>query len=37
MTQSKTVQIFQSLQQRGTTAQFKGMSTTDIEQLEGAF
>ncbi len=30
VTQSKTVQIFQSLQQRGTTAQFKGMSTTHV-------
>jgi len=28
--QSKTVQLFQSLQQRGTTAQFKGMSTTKV-------
>lgn len=28
--QSKTVQIFQSLQQRGTTAQFKAMSTTKV-------
>ena len=28
--QSKTVQIFQSLQQRGTTAQFKAMSTTNV-------
>ncbi|MBI5532951.1 MAG: mucoidy inhibitor MuiA family protein [Deltaproteobacteria bacterium] len=27
---SKTVQIFQSLQQRGTTAQFKAMSTTKV-------
>ncbi|MCC6900261.1 MAG: mucoidy inhibitor MuiA family protein [Polyangiaceae bacterium] len=30
VTQSKTVQIFQSLQQRGTTAQFKAMSTTKV-------
>lgn len=30
VTQSKTVQIFQSLQQRGTTAQFKAMSTTNV-------
>lgn len=30
VTQSKTVQIFQSLQQRGTTAQFKGMSATRV-------
>lgn len=30
MTQSKTVQIFQSLQQRGTTAQFKAMSTARV-------
>ncbi len=28
--QSKTVEIFQSLQQRGTTAQFKAMSTTKV-------
>jgi uncharacterized protein (TIGR02231 family) len=28
--QSKTVQIFQSLQQRGTTAQFKGMSLAKV-------
>jgi uncharacterized protein (TIGR02231 family) len=28
--QSKTVQIFQSLQQRGTTAQFKATSTTKV-------
>lgn len=28
--QSKTVKIFQSLQQRGTTAQFKAMSTTKV-------
>ena len=28
--QGKTVQIFQSLQQRGTTAQFKAMSTTKV-------
>jgi uncharacterized protein (TIGR02231 family) len=28
--QSKTVQLFQSLQQRGTTAQFKAMSTTKV-------
>jgi uncharacterized protein (TIGR02231 family) len=28
--QQKTVQIFQSLQQRGTTAQFKAMSTTRV-------
>jgi uncharacterized protein (TIGR02231 family) len=28
--QSKTVEIFQSLQQRGTTAQFKAMSTTMV-------
>ena len=28
--QSKTVQIFQSLQQRGTTGQFKAMSTTNV-------
>jgi uncharacterized protein (TIGR02231 family) len=28
--QSKTVQIFQSLQQRATTAQFKAMSTTNV-------
>ena len=28
--QSKTVQIFQSLQQRGTTNQFKAMSTTKV-------
>ncbi len=28
--QSKTVQIFQSLQQRGTTAQFKAMSATNV-------
>jgi uncharacterized protein (TIGR02231 family) len=30
VTQSKTVQIFQSLQQRGTTAQFKAVSTTNV-------
>jgi uncharacterized protein (TIGR02231 family) len=30
VTQSKTVEIFQSLQQRGTTAQFKAMSTTNV-------
>ena len=30
VTQSKTVQIFQSLQQRGTTAQFKAMNTTKV-------
>ena len=30
VTQSKTVQIFQSLQQRGTTTQFKAMSTTRV-------
>jgi uncharacterized protein (TIGR02231 family) len=30
LTQSKTVQIFQSLQQRGTTTQFKAMSTTRV-------
>lgn len=30
VTQSKTVQIFQSLQQRGTTAQFKATSTTKV-------
>jgi uncharacterized protein (TIGR02231 family) len=30
ITQSKTVQIFQSLQQRGTTAQFKALSTTNV-------
>ncbi|MCK6533331.1 MAG: mucoidy inhibitor MuiA family protein [Polyangiaceae bacterium] len=30
VTQEKTVQIFQSLQQRGTTAQFKAMSTTKV-------
>lgn len=30
ITQSKTVEIFQSLQQRGTTAQFKAMSTTNV-------
>jgi uncharacterized protein (TIGR02231 family) len=30
VTQSKTVQIFQSLQQRGTTSQFKAMSTTRV-------
>jgi uncharacterized protein (TIGR02231 family) len=30
LTQSKTVQIFQSLQQRGTTAQFKAMSTARV-------
>lgn len=30
VTQSKTVEIFQSLQQRGTTAQFKGTSTTNV-------
>ncbi|MFO0567915.1 MAG: mucoidy inhibitor MuiA family protein [Polyangiaceae bacterium] len=30
ITQSKTVQIFQSLQQRGTTAQFKAMATTKV-------
>ena len=30
VTQSKTVQIFQSLQQRGTTAQFKALSTTNV-------
>jgi uncharacterized protein (TIGR02231 family) len=30
VTQSKTVQIFQSLQQRGTTAQFKAKSTTRV-------
>jgi len=29
-TQSKTVQIFQSLQQRGTTTQFKALSTTNV-------
>lgn len=28
--QSKTVQLFQSLQQRGTTSQFKAMSTTKV-------
>lgn len=28
--QQETVQLFQSLQQRGTTAQFKGMSTTRV-------
>jgi uncharacterized protein (TIGR02231 family) len=28
--QAKTVEIFQSLQQRGTTAQFKAMSTTKV-------
>lgn len=28
--QSKTVQLFQSLSQRGTTKQFKGMSTTKV-------
>jgi uncharacterized protein (TIGR02231 family) len=28
--QSKTVQIFQSLQQRGTTAQFRAMSATNV-------
>jgi uncharacterized protein (TIGR02231 family) len=30
LTQSKTVQIFQSLQQRGTTAQFKATSTARV-------
>jgi uncharacterized protein (TIGR02231 family) len=30
VTQSKTVQIFQSLQQRGTTAQFKATGTTRV-------
>lgn len=30
VTQSKTVQIFQSLQQRGTTTQFKGTGTTRV-------
>jgi uncharacterized protein (TIGR02231 family) len=30
VTQSKTVQIFQSLQQRGTTTQFKARSTTNV-------
>jgi uncharacterized protein (TIGR02231 family) len=30
VTQSKTVQIFQSLQQRGTTAQFKALSATTV-------
>ena len=30
VTQSKTVQIFQSLQQRGTTSQFKAMSSTRV-------
>jgi uncharacterized protein (TIGR02231 family) len=30
LTQSKTVQIFQTLQQRGTTAQFKAMNTTKV-------
>jgi uncharacterized protein (TIGR02231 family) len=30
MTQSKTVQIFQSLQQRGTTTQFKALSSTNV-------
>jgi uncharacterized protein (TIGR02231 family) len=30
VTQSKTVQIFQSLQQRGTTTQFKALSTTRV-------
>ncbi|MBI3205735.1 MAG: mucoidy inhibitor MuiA family protein [Myxococcales bacterium] len=30
VTQSKTVQIFQSLQQRGTTAQFKALGTTKV-------
>jgi uncharacterized protein (TIGR02231 family) len=30
VTQSKTVQIFQSLQQRGTTTQFKAMSATRV-------
>ena len=30
ITQSKTVQIFQSLQQRGTTAQFKAMGTARV-------
>ncbi len=30
ITQNKTVQIFQSLQQRGTTAQFKGTSTARV-------
>lgn len=30
VTQSKTVQIFQSLQQRGTTTQFKALSTTNV-------
>lgn len=30
ITQQKTVQIFQSLQQRGTTAQFKAMTTTKV-------
>jgi uncharacterized protein (TIGR02231 family) len=30
VTQSKTVQIFQSLQQRGTTAQFRAQGTTNV-------
>jgi uncharacterized protein (TIGR02231 family) len=30
VTQNKTVQIFQSLQQRGTTTQFKALSTTNV-------
>ncbi len=30
ITQSKTVEIFQSLQQRGTTAQFKAMAATNV-------
>jgi uncharacterized protein (TIGR02231 family) len=30
LTQSKTVQIFQSLQQRGTTSQFKALSTARV-------
>lgn len=30
VTQSKTVQIFQSLQQRGTTTQFKALATTKV-------
>jgi uncharacterized protein (TIGR02231 family) len=30
VTQSKTVQVFQSLQQRGTTSRFKAMSTTRV-------
>ena len=30
ITRSKTVQIFQSLEQRGTTAQFKALSTTKV-------